>query len=442
MKYILMILIAGFAAAVFTTEGYAAELFGVDIHGFISQGYLSGTGNDFSRDTKEDDFVFSEAGINFGSQLSENMRFGVQFFAKNFGDMGNNDINLDWAFADYRFYESLGVRIGQIKTPHGLYNDIRDIDMLHNPIFLPNSVYQEISHDLYVQDIYLSIQGISSRDLYLSVQGIGLYGYLDLSRFGGLSYQGVYGTQNIKSEKQNGESQFELFTDLVPNDAISKDSLENDSVKVDHKYAANLVWDSPLDGLRFGASLDNVQLTVISRFTEDIEIEFPLSGGSMQFATAGELAYVDYDKLQNQVYSVEYSWNKLILMAEYMQTVKRYQINFSRYKENKKIEPWGWYAGGSYRFLDWFELGGYYSQTRNDKPESNSFLPAPDFFHEFDDICATLRFDINDYWTFKVEAHSFRGKYALPISGNILDPEYKNFEEYWDLYTAKMTVAF
>ncbi len=431
-----MIIIAGITVILFATESSAADLMGVDIHGYISQGYLTNSETDFSQDSNNDSFAFNEVGINFGNQLNENLRFGIQFFAKDFSDMGTNDITVDWAYADYRFHQLLGFRVGQLKTPHGLYNEIRDIDMLRNPIFLPESVYQELSHDLYTQDIYMAIQGISSRDLYLSLQGIGIYGYIDMNMAGGLSYQVAYGTQNISTNEDIGRRQVEMFISQMPADLITSDTIENNNVEVDYKYAGGIIWDTPFEGLRFGASLDNVKLTAYSRFTEDLVIN------SIPLVSAGDIASVDYKKLENRVYSVEYSWNNLMLMTEFIQTTKEYEINLASLGESKKSDSWGWYVGGAYRLIDWMEFGGYFSQTRNDKTETGMFLPEPDYFSEFDNICATIRFDLNEYWTLKLEGHRFRGVYSTPEWDVVLNPVYNSVEETWEMFVVKTTVAF
>ena len=126
MKKALIILISGLATILFAAPSIAYEFLGVDIHGFISQGYLS-SGED---SVEEDSFEYSEIGLNFGRELNDNLRFGLQLFAKEFAEVSNNEIKIDWAYADYRFHELLGIRLGQIKFPHGLYNEIRDIDML------------------------------------------------------------------------------------------------------------------------------------------------------------------------------------------------------------------------------------------------------------------------------------------------------------------------
>ena len=46
----------------------------VDIHGFISQGYLKSTGNNFLAETKRGTWEFTEVGINFGTSVDGDLK--------------------------------------------------------------------------------------------------------------------------------------------------------------------------------------------------------------------------------------------------------------------------------------------------------------------------------------------------------------------------------
>src|SRR6185436_13159489 len=79
------------SAAARAEEGEAeAPLPFVDIHAFGSQGFILTTGNEYLvPDSKRGSFQVSEVGLNVSKQLSDRFRFGVQFFAQNFGFAGN-----------------------------------------------------------------------------------------------------------------------------------------------------------------------------------------------------------------------------------------------------------------------------------------------------------------------------------------------------------------
>ena len=76
----------------------------IDIHGFVSQGYIKSTGNNYlSIKCKEGSFEFNEAGCSFSIQLTDELRGGIQLLSRDIGDQGNNEFLLDWAYADYHY---------------------------------------------------------------------------------------------------------------------------------------------------------------------------------------------------------------------------------------------------------------------------------------------------------------------------------------------------
>ena len=113
----------------------------VEIHGFVSQGYLKGTGNNYLAKTKHGTWEFAEIGINFGTNVSDEMRVGLQLFARDLGDLGNFNFEFDWGFADYTWLDEMSFRMGRIKMPYGLYGEYRDLDMVRPGVLMPQSVY-------------------------------------------------------------------------------------------------------------------------------------------------------------------------------------------------------------------------------------------------------------------------------------------------------------
>ncbi len=80
-KAILLILIL---ILFFTHPAFASDDYGeVDIHGFISQGYMKSSDyNFYLAETEDGTFQFNEMGINFSTELTDSLRLGMQFFAK------------------------------------------------------------------------------------------------------------------------------------------------------------------------------------------------------------------------------------------------------------------------------------------------------------------------------------------------------------------------
>lgn len=417
MKKTMLILITGMAFTFFATHCYPAEEHAIQIHGFVSQGYIQTGENNFVADSKKGTFKFNEAGISAAKRLTGAMHVGIQLFAKDFGDAGNSEIAIDWALIDYRFTDWLGIRMGQLKSPHGFYNEYRDIDTLRTFIFLPQSIYPEIT-----------------RNVELSIQGGGVYGLIDMNAVGRLSYQALYGTQSIDPYDNR-------LTEALS--GIPTTAVDNDTTEVDDKYVGSLSYETPIPGLRLGMTYNNLDLSLTGHYNRQVAV-----------LAEGSSVEMEFDTYENWVYSLEYVWEDFIFMAEYIDTYREALSKVEMenlqepHEENIEFEQSGWYVGGSYRFTDWFELGAYYSALESDTGSIvREVYAMPDYYDELRDICTTLRFDINLYWTLKFEYHMFSGAKGLSAFDNrttedplpFIDGDFKKD---WDMLTAKLTVAF
>ncbi len=91
-------------------------------------GYLlSNRYNYLNAETEDGTVEFNELDTNVMSSMTDRLRLGHST-AWGFGDDGNDEITVDWAFGDYRYRNWLGVRFGQFKRALGMYNQSRDID--------------------------------------------------------------------------------------------------------------------------------------------------------------------------------------------------------------------------------------------------------------------------------------------------------------------------
>lgn len=421
---------------------YSLNIKGVNINGFFSQGFVRTTDNNVFSKTEDGSFQLNELGINFNKDITDRLRFGVQLFSKDYGETGNNEVNIDWAYMDYHFEDWLGFRAGKIKVPHGLYNQTRDIDMLRTSVFLPQSVYPEIL-----------------RDSMLSIIGGGFYGHIDLKEAGGVSYQAALGKQHISPSERT----MQAFMDTTSNN----DMVQNDSIDVDSKYAGSIAWHTSLDGLKFSWSIGNTKLSALSHAIED----------SPPVMSVGTKVYQDFNKFQYIVYSAEYAWKYLTISGEYMRTKRAFSIAMGdrANKDNEAIESNGWYVGSSYRLTDWFVLGSYYSknESKSYRDDADGFDEAPSdagdvypddgeappesagaFFdvggeasdvpgREYQkDLCLTTRFDINNHVIFKLEGHSIRGTNGLSPLDNPEDANGNRWTNKWKMFATKITVRF
>jgi len=149
----------------------------VQLHGFISQAYINTSDNNFWGETSADDhFGFRELGINISSQPTADLHLAGQLLVRNAGHLDDDEVRVDYVLADYIIVSSqprsLGVRIGRILHPLGLYNETRDIAFTRPGILLPQSIYFDRTRDLAFSSDGFQLHGehrIKSSELFWQV---------------------------------------------------------------------------------------------------------------------------------------------------------------------------------------------------------------------------------------------------------------------------------
>jgi len=155
----------------------ALEVFeGFQVHGFLSQGYILTTNNNFFGSSERGGSLdFTEAGINASWTPLPRLQFAVQPLFRRAGAGHESDFELDFGLMDYALISTtdrrLGIRLGRIKNPLGLYNDTRDVAFTRPSILLPESIYLD-----------------NLREQSVSADGVHVYGELR-SRWGDFSLE-------------------------------------------------------------------------------------------------------------------------------------------------------------------------------------------------------------------------------------------------------------
>lgn len=388
----------------FAAPAAAFDMASVQLHGFLSQGYLKTDTHDalFAETASNGTFEFNEFGVNLASQVNDNLRVGVQLLSRDLGEIGNNEVELDWAFGDYTYRNWLGFRAGKIKTPYGLYNQSRDIDAARTSVLLPSSVYSE-----------------GFRESLSTTTGIGAYGGLP----GGLEYQAVYGTTQLKEDGGIAQILSKLIqkaSRMNPQLALlakAKGFTGFTDASVDWAYAGDLKWATPVDGLTLGTSTLGYKAT----FSD----------------TPAEL---DFDfEAASYIGSVEYMIGDLTLASEYQLMKADYSASALRIDGDQDYE--GYYVLASYRVNDWFEVGTYYNVEYPDKDDRDgdrykaAGLPAANAWLK--DWALTTRFDVSESMSLKLEGHAMDGLFTVGYDEADPDPD-----ETWYLLAAKVTFSF
>lgn len=406
----ILFIVANLGAATIQAAELDVGTFTIDIHGFVSQGYLKSDHNNFLADTEEGTFEFREYGLNVSLDPLDQLHGGAQLFGRDFGDYGNDEIILDWAVADFRFQDWLGIRAGRMKGVFGLYNETRDIDLVRTTIFLPQSLYND-----------------AWRDSFLAVDGVGLYGTLAAESLGSLSYQAQWG--KIKIEPDSGVSKY--LIEFVPIDITA--------VETSEVYAIGIEWvpAPPLDGLRL-------------RFTWDAwDMDHKAVTNlhpSWQFQEIPPGVPVNYHSdLSVRTLSVEYRWDDLVLAAETILPDNfdyRFDSPLLGVLDSGTSDIVGYYASAAYSFTEWLELGVLYSEYYNDADDKDgkrhsALTGYPPYNAWLKDAAVTVRFDVLENWIIKVEGHKMNGTDIMLMADN---PD--GTKEDWMLFGAKITYNF
>lgn len=380
----------------------AASEFGADvlneklqIHGFASQGYLQSDQNNYYANTKDGSFEFNEFGLNIGVDLTERLRVAMQCLSRDLGEFGNNTVEFDWGYGQYRWRDWLGLQVGMIQISWGLYNETRDLDFLRPWIFLPPGLYDE-----------------QYRDVYDAMLGVGIIGNTSSSPFGSLSYTLGYGEKTLDETSSTFSNE-------------DRDLFDDAKLHIDDILGGDITWDTPLENLRFKGTAGTYRATFQGRVANHpywIEREVPVG-----------LPYSHSEDGKYFIFSVEYANESLALAAEYKQ-----QNEMQNSGEN--VEE-GYYASAAYHVTDWLECGVYYSisyPNRDDK-SGEWFVKQglPDYFAWQKELVFTARFNLNEWWLLKFEGHAINGVANLRDDDN---PE--GYKEDSFLFAVKTTFSF
>jgi hypothetical protein len=420
----------------------------VDIHGFFSQGYLKSTGNNFLNNSTGGDFEFVEMGLNFGTQVTDELRFGLQLYARSLGDIGKMEPVIDWAFLDYNITDWFNIRAGRIKQPYGLFGEYQDLDLTRATVIMPQSVY---------------FAGI--RDLLVNFNGVQAYGNLDLEDWslGNFDYQLSVGAL-LGAPLDGPESSMVAFFENDGYNSFTK-TRAIEVLNLDNPIYAGMAvqWNTPFEeftyydwgSLILKMTLSFYEAEVDLQMNEEFVDELKLIGvvdnnysGQVQFHVPFVFFWVG---------SLEYTYENFVFTAEYTRYFGKFKstANEAGTVPNSFLNQESFYVQASYRFSDWLQMATYLSiqydpDCRDGLNGSNCGDYAPDLQNNPEqlqprhdawqkDLAVSLRFDVNDYWLIKLEGHFIDGTARVYET---LNPDKDYLERYWTMFGAKTTLTF
>ena len=382
----------------------------IDIHGFISQGYLKTTDNDYMAETKDGTFQYNEMGLNFTASLTHDLRMGVQLFARDLGLFGNDKIEVDWAYAEYRLSNPLGIRAGKFKVAHGLYNEARDVDAVRTVVMLPRSVYLE-----------------GMRDIFVAMKGINVFGQLPF----GVSYLASLGTQDVSLGDDIANIIYTFTKNGFKGVGFDVNGTIN-TIECGDLSNFGLVWETPLEGLKVSFTNYNMEF----KETNSLELSQDgalIAGGDSSFTFN---PHIYTFSLEYIFYNTVIAYETIFIQVDYKLVMPALDVY-----EKGVQDIGGWYFSISHRLTDYLELGAYYSIYYDDLDDKSGNTPAQrgeeNHLGWEKDACISMRFDLNANWTAKLEGHLLNGTVMIDErikTGDLV-------EEYM-LFAAKVSYSF
>jgi len=432
----------------------------IDIHGYISQGFLYSNKYNYLADTDGGTFQFNEMGINFVNRASESSFVGLQISARDLGDIGNNEPYIDWAVADWRISDPIGIRFGKLKMPMGLYNETRDIDMLRTFVLLPSGVYLELL-----------------RDSWNGLKGFGIYGDFAKGSAGSFNYQMGIGTLEIDDNSGTSKMFNSAFNDPISN---------THDFQVGQTFFIGGHWQIPFYELKLAATClvtEWISKADISFFLPAIpqinpDTENPLGFPGCDDVNIDQEMDIVVDKVKNYTISASAEWNQIVLSAEYfylhldhIAKIPEYQYanesitGLKNYGGPQKSQDKlaGFYVSATRRLSERIELGGYYSwiTSNADDKDGKKVAKRPgnhDYSVWLRDYCLSILIDLTNQWIFKIESHLMDGhsflyyddnpppkNFAIPDGVDPKDYSYDDIvfpDRFWFMMAAKLSYSF
>lgn len=213
-----LVALAGLPAFAQSTSGI------IDIHGFGGWAYGKTDGHKYSLGLEGGNYDNAEFALNVSAKPLDKLSIVAQVRLES--GTGEEQAELDYAFAEWMFHDALRVRAGRVKHPFGIYGEVFDVGTVRPFYSLPQSLY--------------GANGFTAR----AYNGAGITGNVPLGKWG-VQYD-VYGGQI--------EGDFETPGLL----STVKDYFAEPNItfgyRVENAYGGRLNITTPVDGLTVGTS--------------------------------------------------------------------------------------------------------------------------------------------------------------------------------------------
>jgi len=369
----------------------------LQMHGFLTQSFIITDNNNFFGKTSGDEhFGFTEAGINASYRPRNDLQLSGQLLSRRAGDTDGGKIRVDYALIDNTFSERpdrrIGVRLGRILNPLGLYNETRDVAFARPSVFLPQSIYFD-----------------RNRDLAISSDGIYFYGENRRNRTE-LLWQIGAGYPRVG----NDEIERSFFLTLKPG------YLESSSTP---SFLGRLLLE--IDGGRYLLGISGAHARINYRPGE------------------GDLLNEGLISFEPIILSAQYNTEFFALTSEYAQREFTYQ-GFGARQPDQSFTSESAYLQTVYRFSKAYELLLRYDALYVDQSDRHGDAYAaltglPGFTRYSRDATVGVGWHINHSLLLRLEYHNVVGTAWLDASDNLLP---SNLAKSWEMYAGLVSFRF
>ncbi len=370
----------------------------IAVHGFAAQSIIKTSANRWFGNSPQTSFDFSEIGVNASWPAHRRLLLSGQVLSRRAGEMDDGKPELDYALLDWDWHASVdgqvGLRLGRIKIPLGLYNETRDVPFTRTSIFLPQVIYFD-----RIRDSFLSADGVLFHgDVYSPLGNLALQvgaGRIRLDE----NVEWSYLTRDFP-----GEFEASGFTPVVA-----------------------LWYASPAERLRIG--LSGTKAT--AKFAPDRDATLTLQRG------ATDIVY--------GIVSVQLNFVNWSLAAEYARETISWR-DYGVFWPDRKAVAEGYFVEGIYRVMQNVQFVTRYEEGFGDRDDrsgqeteatSKGMLLAQRSFSKI--LTAGLRFDIGRHWMIRADYQYHHGTFILSPREK---PEDVDWVEYWHLFAGQVAVRF
>lgn len=363
-------------------------------HGFVSQGYVDTSANNYLGDSEDGSLDFHEAGINAAWEASSELLLSGQLLYRRAGDTNPKGTRIDYAILDWRVFDDMasgaGLRVGRLKNPYGFYSETRDVAATRPGVLLPEGVYSDYQ-----------------RELVHSIDSMGFYSYFNFDD-GTVTLDANYGQPILHDDTVKA----------LLNGVTTQGKLNNERALV-----SRVIYEESTGTWRLGISN--------SQFSADFE---PGAGEPFQSSDV---------KFNQSLISGEYNWQDWQFVAEYFWRSINYNEVFGSdlsYRGN------GFYTQLNYRLNAQWTVYTRKEETYLDKHDkdgskfaADSFFTRPAYDAFSKDLVFGVRLQPTVNWTVGVEYHRIDGTFLLPFKEN---PSSADRKRKWEMFLLQAAYRF